>query len=824
MGTFMIDILTGRPIFINKTISESGGTPTSGSTYPEVNLYSNLPSASENAGKTYLVRSSSGDYTLNRKESGFYYSNGSVWRRLGDISSFFNSSNFQIYNDIDNTKSIKFDTSDISTDSIRTLKLQDIDGTIAYLKDLDDKLDISDFNNYSGSTDIELENINNDVVYLSGQTDTKLNISTFNNYTGDTAPNTYLKLNQSSPQVVSGGSPQFDALSFNINNSLVSGVGKMRWNDESGTLEFGLAGETVNLQIGQESVIRVRNRSNSNMNNGQLVSISGGTGKYPEVILSRADSVDKKCVIGMLTEDISSNGFGYVTIFGLVRDINTTGSLYGETWQEGDELFLSSTISGGLTKNEPNAPNYGVFVGVVVNVSADEGIIFVNPKMGLSVKELSDVNGTVLNSDGQFPVWDNGNKYFDFDKNINDYQIIKNNYTLVQSVEDLPTPDIDGVINLSTDWVYEIRGYVNIAPYKINLGNAGTIKGINPTRDVLVAYNEGAVINGVNAGGILKDIGLMNSHPSGELFDLVDNGQNLLGIYNCYFLDHINLGTIEGYAFILMDGFYAVDFKGTLNIVGGDGIDSSGYTSVFINRGYVLDQSTTGNTFLTINSGYFRTIKIWDGNYRISNGNVFLYHNDTAINVTDGTLERGLMGGNVFLLDLDNADITTGIDHTTGGWEFYNNSNFQDSNIIGYVAFVYNLTETNITTQSEYTKVAGTNDVSSTSERTDITQDDARIDHVCVCNPLVKFEILLVGSVVSIGTNQSVLIGVLKNGQTPAVSEQEVFLPRSDEPMTFAIGGFNDAVLGDYYEVYVANLTSTNNIRIIDMQFKILKI
>jgi hypothetical protein len=36
--------------------------------------------------------------------------------------------------------------------------------------------------------------------------------------------------------------------------------------------------------------------------------------------------------------------------------------------------------------------------------------------------DLGDVNGTPLTVSGQLPVWDQAGKYFDFTKNINDYQ------------------------------------------------------------------------------------------------------------------------------------------------------------------------------------------------------------------------------------------------------------------------------------------------------------------------------------------------------------------------------------------------------------------
>ena len=51
---------------------------------------------------------------------------------------------------------------------------------------LNSKLNISDFNTYSGTTDTRITDNENDIVYLSGQTDLKLNISDFNTYSGTT--------------------------------------------------------------------------------------------------------------------------------------------------------------------------------------------------------------------------------------------------------------------------------------------------------------------------------------------------------------------------------------------------------------------------------------------------------------------------------------------------------------------------------------------------------------------------------------------------------------------------------------------------------------
>ena len=151
MATFAIDLISGNVFLFVPEFGGSSGT-TSGSTYPEVNTYAELPSVAASNGEIYVVRQSTGDYVLNRKEAGLYYSNGIVWRRLGDIPSFFDSDNFQIYDGTDTSKIMEFETSGITSGTTRTLTIQDADGTIAYLTDLDSKVDLSAFQDYTGTT------------------------------------------------------------------------------------------------------------------------------------------------------------------------------------------------------------------------------------------------------------------------------------------------------------------------------------------------------------------------------------------------------------------------------------------------------------------------------------------------------------------------------------------------------------------------------------------------------------------------------------------------------------------------------------------------
>ena len=153
MATFTVDLLTGNIYLFTGDFTGSGSTPTSGSTYPEVNTYSELPTpASSYSGKIYVVRTGSGNYVLNRKDAGLYMSISNTWRRLGDTPAFFDSDNFQVYDSSDPTKGLEFVTSGLTTGNFRQVKIQDADGTVAYLTDIGDKLDTSVFADYTGTT------------------------------------------------------------------------------------------------------------------------------------------------------------------------------------------------------------------------------------------------------------------------------------------------------------------------------------------------------------------------------------------------------------------------------------------------------------------------------------------------------------------------------------------------------------------------------------------------------------------------------------------------------------------------------------------------
>jgi len=214
-----------------------------------------------------------------------------------------------------------------------------------------------------------------------------------------------------------------DSITFDTTGAEASAVGKLKWNDEDGTLDLGLKGGNVTLQVGQEMVVRAVNKTNTNLleANYQVARIrteaeGGSQGQRLAIILAQANNDNNSVdTLGLVTENINNNQEGFVTTFGLVRNIDTTGSLQGEDWGDGDVLYLSPTIAGRLTKVKPEAPQHTVIVGFVVYSHQNNGKIFVKVDNGYEINELHNVkingvtNNSLLTYDSGLSVWKNTN-------------------------------------------------------------------------------------------------------------------------------------------------------------------------------------------------------------------------------------------------------------------------------------------------------------------------------------------------------------------------------------------------------------------------------
>jgi nitrogen fixation protein len=185
-----------------------------------------------------------------------------------------------------------------------------------------------------------------------------------------------------------------------------AGVAVTRWNDTIGSSETTLKGGNVILKNGVDLVARIVNKVTPNTTltkaSYQVVRISGAQGQRLAVNLAQANNDNNSAdTLGVVCETIATNQEGFIMTVGQLENINTTGSLQGETWSDGDVLYLSPTTAGRLTNVKPIAPSHIVIVGYVEYAHANNGKIYVKIMNGWELDELHNVAiSTPLNNQG----------------------------------------------------------------------------------------------------------------------------------------------------------------------------------------------------------------------------------------------------------------------------------------------------------------------------------------------------------------------------------------------------------------------------------------
>lgn len=177
-------------------------------------------------------------------------------------------------------------------------------------------------------------------------------------------------------------------------------MGQLQWNNVDETLDLGMQYGVIQ-QIGQELYARVQNVTGSTIPNGTVVGFSGvGSAGALQVAPYLADgSTPSLYVLGVMTHDLPDTGeLGYCTVFGYVRDFDTTGTPVGEVWNVGDILYASPTVTGSYTKVKPTAPDNVIPVAAVLVVDATQGSIFVRPTI-----DQQRYYGTFTKDDSQTP-------------------------------------------------------------------------------------------------------------------------------------------------------------------------------------------------------------------------------------------------------------------------------------------------------------------------------------------------------------------------------------------------------------------------------------
>lgn len=167
-------------------------------------------------------------------------------------------------------------------------------------------------------------------------------------------------------------------LQFNLSPDASNSPGRLLWNDQDGTLNLQGKNGGITYQLGQESAQLVANESGTPISNGKIVRVVGttGSGRMSVVIADNTTVVGASTVLGIATQEIPAGGQGYVTTYGVVRDLNTTGL------SAGLPVFLTS--NGNLTTTWPSNGIVVQLGSVLVGNSAANGSIYVSPQPNLT--------------------------------------------------------------------------------------------------------------------------------------------------------------------------------------------------------------------------------------------------------------------------------------------------------------------------------------------------------------------------------------------------------------------------------------------------------
>ena len=170
-------------------------------------------------------------------------------------------------------------------------------------------------------------------------------------------------------------------------------AGRMWYNGTTGSWNLGMGNGNITQQVGEELYRYGKASAAITDSPLQLVYKTGVVGASGVITFAPAIAgiVRGDDILGCATESIALNGFGRITTYGIVNNITTNGTAYGETWVDNDDIYYNPT-TGGLTKTVPTAPNLKLLVGTVINAAGGGAGSFI-VKLGVAtyLSELSDV-------------------------------------------------------------------------------------------------------------------------------------------------------------------------------------------------------------------------------------------------------------------------------------------------------------------------------------------------------------------------------------------------------------------------------------------------
>lgn len=399
-------------------------------------------------------------------------------------------------------------------------------------------------------------------------------------------------------------------------------------------------------------VTTVFNRTSSPIPKFSVVYISGGQGDLPIISLALANGEPKSSkTFGVTEEIIPAMSSGRVVSYGNIIQVNTdaynVNAPHGDI--NGQVLYLSPTVSGGLTITKPYAPNHLVAVGTVIRTHQNEGVFNVRIQNGFELEELHNVAATGATS-GQFIKY-NGSLW-------------RNSTLTSADISDFSSA-VSGISpNIS------ISGTSGIAVDKN--GNSYTVYATGTfgltSSQIQQLLNSGVSINVVSGTGNFNSLSVTNipvslsghTHTSSQITDFNASVNSLISVKNVSGSGYVNVLATTGNYIVSVSGLQPI---GNYSLVGHSHLVSditnfsSGVSGLLpftgiIGSGYV--NVNTINRVATISVSGLQP----SGNYSVSG------HTHTVSNITD--FNSSVSG----LLPVTNIIGTSGASVTSSGTVF----------------------------------------------------------------------------------------------------------------------------------------------------------
>lgn len=268
----------------------------------------------------------------------------------------------------------------------------------------------------------------------------------------------------------------------NLSNIPTTTPGVFYWDDKESTVDLAVSND-VTYKLGQSEHIIARNTSGGPISKGEAVRFTGSVGNSGRITIDKmvADgSYPNHVFLGVAQENIDNGSDGSIITFGKMYHTDTSN--YPGTGGEGSILWCDPTTPGGLTYDEPSAPNLKLPVGIVVT-EANNGTLLIRAGSAGgsgSFGDLSDVD-TSSKIDKDIVYWDNSDSRWE-SKAINTLLNEVTGINIVSGeirgpattvIDPATVGDNTGTLEVKGDLQIngDITGQVDIENLKINLAS-----------------------------------------------------------------------------------------------------------------------------------------------------------------------------------------------------------------------------------------------------------------------------------------------------------------------------------------------------------------